>query len=153
LYESHIGKSVSCSPLGIFRQLLKDSAFDDYLHVWVVDNDTRIPESMKQLTNVVFVERLSDLYLRCIATAGYLINNTGVPPWWLRRKEQKYLATWHGTPLKTLGKQQTYKFLEHKRTQRNFLQATHVISPNPHTTGVLLDSYDIRHIMDGKLAE
>src|SRR5699024_6591333 len=23
LYESHIGKSVSCSPLGIFRQLLK----------------------------------------------------------------------------------------------------------------------------------
>src|SRR5699024_5303126 len=29
----------------------------------------------------------------------------------------------------------------------------HVISPNPHTTGVLLDSYDIRHIMDGKLAE
>src|SRR5699024_9711718 len=78
---------------------------------------------------------------------------TGFPPWWLRRKEQKYLATWHGTPLKTLGKQQTYKFLEHKRTQRNFLQATHVISPNPHTTGVLLDSYDIRHIMDGKLAE
>ncbi len=153
LYESHIGKAVSCSPLGIFVQLMKDAEFSAYTHAWVVDSESRIPSWMKDLPNVVFVERLSDLYLRYLATAKYLINNTGFPPYFIRREEQKYLATWHGTPLKTLGKQQTYKFLEHKRTQRNFLQATHIISPNPHTTNVLLDSYDLRHIMDAKLAE
>jgi CDP-glycerol glycerophosphotransferase len=88
-----------------------------------------------------------------VATAKYFINNSILPQYFVRRPEQKYLATWHGTPLKTLGKQQQYKFQEHKRAQRNFLQATHIISPNPHTTDVLFDSYDLRPIMGGKLAE
>lgn len=153
MYESHIGKSVSCNPLGIFEKLIADPHYNSYLHVWVLNDKTRIPDNLKALPNVIVTSRLSNLYLRYIATAKYLINNTNLPIYFVRRKEQKYLATWHGTPLKTLGKQQTYNFLEHKRTQRNFLQATHIISPNPHTTNILFDSYDIRHIMSGCLAE
>src|SRR5690606_27467994 len=30
---------------------------------------------------------------------------------------------------------------------------THLISPNPHTTGILLDSYDIRQISSARVAE
>src|SRR5690606_11204269 len=87
------------------------------------------------------------------ATAKYLINNSGFPPYFVRRPEQRYLATWHGTPLKTLGKEQKYKFYDHKRTQRNYLQASHLITPNPHTTQITLDSYDIRPLYTGLLAE
>ena len=153
VYESHLGKQLSCNPFAIFISLLENPLYKDYLHIWLMRDEEVPPEEYRALPNVIFVKRVKDLHLRYLATAEYLINNTGFPPWFQRREGQKYLNTWHGTPLKTLGKQQTYNFQEHKRTQRNFFHATHIISPNPHTTSVLLDSYDLRPIMGGKLAE
>lgn len=153
VYESHVGKSLSCNPYAMFLSLIKDPYYKNYLHVWVIRKGFSPPEEFKEYANVVFVEKSTDLYLRYLATAEYLINNTTFPPFFQRRYGQKYLNTWHGTPLKTLGKEQKYNFQEHKNAQRNFLQATHLISPNPHTTRVLLDSYDLRPIMGGKLAE
>lgn len=153
LYESFNGNSLTCNPLALFRELLKHPRYGSYLHVWVLNDISRIPEQYRRLPNVAFVSRGSDGYLRHLATAKYLINNSGFPPYFVRRPEQKYLATWHGTPLKTLGKEQKYKFYDHKRTQRNFLQATHILSPNKHTSDIQLDSYDIRPLYTGLFAE
>jgi|GEM_PF-145804 len=153
LYESFNGNSLSCNPLAIFRSLLDHPVYGSYLHVWVLNDLERVPPKYRSLSNVAFVSKASDGYLRHLATAKYLINNSGFPPYFVRRPEQKYLATWHGTPLKTLGKEQKYKFYDHKRTQRNFLQATHIISPNKHTSDIQLDSYDIRPLYTGLFAE
>lgn len=153
LYESFNGNSLTCNPLALFRKLLEHPRYGSYLHVWVLNDRARIPEQYRHLPNVVFVSKASDGYLRHLATAKYLINNSGFPPYFVRRPEQKYLATWHGTPLKTLGKEQKYKFYDHKRTQRNFLQASHILSPNKHTSDIQLDSYDIRPIFTGLYAE
>ncbi|MCR6663410.1 MAG: CDP-glycerol glycerophosphotransferase family protein [Luteimonas sp.] len=153
MYESFSGLSMSCNPLAIYRELLADPGFRDFRHVWVVDDPARVPDELKSRDDLIVVKRESDAYLRYLSTAGYLINNSGFSPYFIRKEGQKYLATWHGTPLKTLGKEQKYKFYDHKRTQRNLLQATHVISPNAHTTSVLLDSYDIRQVFGGKFAE
>jgi len=153
LYESFNGNAITCNPLAIFKRIVDDPDFADYLHIWVLNDKARIPEELRTKQNVIFISRASHGYLRHIATAEYLINNSGFPPYFIRREGQKYLATWHGTPLKTLGKEQKYKFYDHKRTQRNFLQSTHIISPNEFTTGILLDSYDIRPIYSGKILE
>ena len=153
LYESFNGTSITCNPLALFQALLTHPDYKDYLHVWVLNDKARIPQAYRALSNVVFVTKGSDGYLKYLATAKYLINNSGFPPYFIRREGQKYLATWHGTPLKTLGKEQKYKFYDHKRTQRNFLQASHIISPNPHTSAIQLDSYDIRPLYTGAYAE
>lgn len=153
VYESFSGNSFTCTPLGIFRALLDDPEYRNYVHVVVLNDKTRIPEELRSRDNVVFIEKYSDGYLRHIATAKYLINNSGFPGYFIRREGQKYLNSWHGTPLKTLGKEQRYKFYDHKRTQRNFLQASHLITPNPHTTRITLDSYDIRQLATAKVAE
>jgi len=93
------------------------------------------------------------MYLRYLCKAKYLINNSGFPPYFIRKDGQQYLATWHGTPLKTLGKDQKYKFMDYKRTQRDFFQATHIISPNEYTSNILLNSYDLSNIYAGKVAQ
>ncbi|MFT4257003.1 MAG: CDP-glycerol glycerophosphotransferase family protein [Pseudoxanthomonas sp.] len=153
MYESFSGLSMSCNPLAIFKYLIADPAYSGFTHVWVVNERERVPEEYRRRTDVVIVKRESDAYKRYLAMAKYLINNSGFAPYFIRREGQKYLATWHGTPLKTLGKEQKYKFYDHKRTQRNFLQATHIISPNKHTTDVQLDSYDVRPVFTGKFSE
>jgi glycosyltransferase involved in cell wall biosynthesis len=82
-----------------------------------------------------------------------LINDVTFPYWFIRRPEQKYLNTWHGTPLKKLGKHIPGEFMAHCNIQRNLLHVTHLISPNPHTSDVLMGSYDVGGILSAKLAE
>jgi CDP-glycerol glycerophosphotransferase len=153
LYESYHGVSMSCNPYAIFLYLLELPEFADWTHVWVIQDKSKIPAKYRKLKNVLFVRRDTDLYRRYLCTAKYLINNSTFPTYFIRRPDQVYLNTWHGTPLKAMGKDIKTTFMEHRNTARNFLHATHLISPNPHTTHVLLDRYDIAGTFNGILAE
>lgn len=153
LYESYHGSSMSCNPYAIFRHVLGRPEFSGWRHIWVINDKNRIPQQYKERTDIVFIERGSQLYLRYLATAKYLINNVTFPEYFIRREGQIYLNTWHGTPLKTLGKDIQSQFFEHRNASRNFLHATHMISPNPHTTHILAERYDLRGIFAGQFAE
>jgi CDP-glycerol glycerophosphotransferase len=152
LYESSHGNSVSCNPLQIWRNLSNDPRFDSWTHVWVLNEKDRIPHELAGRKNVIFAARDSDLYLRYLSTATYLINNNTFPPYFVRREGQKYLNTWHGTPLKTLGRDIKNGFMDHRNAARNFLHTTHMIAPNEFTAECLIEKYDVEGIFAGKLA-
>lgn len=153
LYESFHGVAMSCNPFALYRALLNDERYSDWQHVWVVSEKERVPEAYRVRPNTIVIKRGSAAYIRYLASAKYLINNVSFPEYFIRKDDQNYLNTWHGTPLKTLGKSIKSPFLDHKNVTRNFLQASHLISPNRHTTNVMLDEYDIREIFSGKLLE
>lgn len=153
LYESYGGASIGDNPGAIFRYLIQRPEFTRWKHVWVVEDKAAVPAPLRALQNVVFVVKGSDLYLRYLATASHLVNNATFPPWFVRRDGQRYLNTWHGTPLKTMVKHIKGDFMGRKNTVRNFLQSTHLINPNQHTSEVLLRGGDIAKIFGGKVAE
>lgn len=152
LYESFHGDSISCNPLAIFEELCRREEFDGYLHVWVANDKTFVPHSVKTHPNVAIIRRNSAGYRRHLATAKYLINNVTFPAYFAARPGQNYLNTWHGTPLKTLGKDIGTGFLEHKNVARNFLHATHVLAANQFTADVLTRRYDVDTLMSGSVA-
>lgn len=153
LYESYSGVSISCNPYAIYQAIVDSSRFSDWIHVWVLNDVDRIPADCIGRKNVIFVPRDSQLYQRYLATAGWLINNSTFPTYFIRREDQYYLNTWHGTPFKTLGRDIKGNFMEHKNSARNFLQATHIISPNEHTTKILLERNGVAGLFSGKIAE
>jgi CDP-glycerol glycerophosphotransferase len=153
LYESFHGNSMSCNPYAIFKYLIQKIEFSNWTHVWVINDKEKIPKKFLSLKNVVFVKRESDLYLRYLVQAKFLINNNTFPPYFIRKKTQKYLNTWHGTPLKTLGVDIGEGFYEHKNAARNFLHATHIISPNSHTTDVICKKHGIGPLYSGVVVE
>jgi CDP-glycerol glycerophosphotransferase len=51
----------------------------------------------------VLVRRDSWRYYYELARAGYWVDNQGFPPVVRKRAGQRYLQTWHGTPLKRMG--------------------------------------------------
>lgn len=153
VYESYSGATIRCNPRAIFDQRALYDLNNDWIHVWVLNDNKNIPEDWKALENVVFVRRDSQRYVQFLASAAYFINNSSSVTYLARRPEQKFLNTWHGTPLKTLGRDIKTEFNGLGGVQRNFLQTTHLISPNEHTTKVMLDSYDLRNVYTGKLAE
>lgn len=155
LFESYFGANISCNPLAICAHMMSETRFDHFTYVWVINDRDMIPQAWLARKNMIFVTRGTRLYRKYLATAEYLVNNVTFPPFFIRRDDQKYLNTWHGTPLKSLGKEMTVdgKVAEHKNVSRNFLHATHLISPNRHTSNVLIKSYDLEGLYPGKLAE
>lgn len=153
LFESYFGNNISCCPYAILKQLLIDDNYNHFTFICIINKSTIIPSELLYNDRVICVKRGSDLYLRYLTTAKYLINNVTFPYYFIRKAGQFYLNTWHGTPIKTLGKDIKEPFFDHSNVARNFLQCTHIISPNRYTSNILLDKYDIRHMYAGKIAE
>ncbi|MCP5542490.1 MAG: CDP-glycerol glycerophosphotransferase family protein [Akkermansiaceae bacterium] len=153
LYESFHGETMSCNPYALFLDLLADPSRADWIHVWSVNDPSLVPERFKGMRNVIFVVRGSDAYMRHLASAGVLINNVTFHPYFIRKEGQIYLNTWHGTPWKTVGKHIQGEPFVYGNISRNLLQATHILSPNPHTTDILTRAYEIDGLAHGDIIE
>lgn len=153
LYESGAGITVACNPLAICRSLLLDERYSNFRHFWAVNKGESVPHYLLDDPRVYIIRRNSDLYFKILASAKYLINNNTFPPVFSRRPEQKYLNTWHGVPLKTLGVDIQNGQMDHRNAARNLLHTTHLLVPNSHTKKILLERYDIQGLFTGAAAE
>ncbi len=95
LLESFFGKSYSDSPKYIFEKL-NDMYPGKYEYVWILDKKTALPYPAKQ------VKRFSFGYYKYMARSKYIVFNSRQPKWFVKRKGNVFLETWHGTPLKKL---------------------------------------------------
>jgi CDP-glycerol glycerophosphotransferase len=143
LYESFHGTSIACSPKAIFRELLKSEDFEYFQHFWVIDNDKLIPNEFKAMNNVHFVKKNSTDYAVLLATSKYLVSNSTFPNWYVRRNGQIYANTWHGVPIKCMFKRENGKRAGYANSQRNFLQATHILLQNNYTAKELLETSNV----------
>jgi CDP-glycerol glycerophosphotransferase len=96
LFESFQGKVIGDSPFDIYLGL--KAARPDLQFIWVTAPATKAPVGA---AGVAFGSRA---YLRALATSKYLVNNSNFPPYFRKAHGQVYLQTWHGTPLKRLGR-------------------------------------------------
>ena len=139
LFESHRGSMVGCNPLDIFLELKQ--THPELKFYWAVGKGVEAPEGSQA---VAFG---SGAYLRALATSKYLVNNTNFP-WYFRKVPgQVYLQTWHGTPLKRLGREipnnnLTKSYLD--TMDREALAWDYLISPNGFCTKVFPGAFGYR---------
>ena len=150
LWESNHGASIGCHPLAIFRWMVDRPEYSHLLHVWAVNDLGAIPADLLGRRNVVFVPLHSTEYMQYLATAGYLVNNVSFAPYFVRRREQRYLNTWHGTPFKTLGRSMRGGLLDYENLQRNFQLSTTLMAPNELTRWALIEDHDLLDVYRGR---
>ncbi len=153
LLESQKGTDFVGNPYYIAQQLLTS---DSYRHLKIIVVCPR--NTLKRFRNawgdkpVSYCRVNSIRYLYHLATAAFLVNDTTFPIFFSRREKQKYLNTWHGTPLKTLGRRCSQdRFTSVSNPQRNFLHCTDLLVPNQHTEQVFLQDFMIGNIWRGRL--
>lgn len=151
VFESYQGSKIDCNPAAIYRALREDPTYDNLRFAWVVNGRCQVPDDVAQDPRVSLVRRGSALYRRCLGTAGFLVSNVTFQNYFVRRPGQKYLNTWHGTPLKSMGKDITSGFMQHGNVSRNLLQATHVLAPNEHTQDSLISRYEVEGLFTGSV--
>lgn len=154
LLQSGGGHGFYGNPYYLAKHLLSDSEYAKYRIICVADmSATPFPAGLRskrlRVCSVGSVE-----YILSLATAKYVISDTSFPVWFVRRKSQRYLNTWHGTPLKTLGKRAAVGVHANLRNmQRNFFQCTDILAPNQHTLKVLQDDFMLPGIWSGRFIE
>lgn len=155
LYESFHGKGMTDSPFAIFKYLYNNKEFSDFKHIWVLNNyeDNEYYQYYKNKKNIKFIQSHTKEYFLYLSSAKYLINSVSFPPYFVKKEAQVYINTWHGTPLKTLGKDMEGSVSQHSNVQRNFLQSDYILSPNHFTTDKISEAHNIDGIYNGKILE
>ncbi|HAM80640.1 CDP-glycerol glycerophosphotransferase family protein [Ornithinibacillus bavariensis] len=156
LYESYQGKNISGNPYAFYKELIKDPDFKKVKHVWAVNDKKQFAKFLPKTAGVKVkvIERNTISYVKYMAKAKYLINNTSFPQLFQKRRNQVYINTWHGTPLKTLGRDiKSSKINSHSNLQHNFLHVDYMVMPNRFTFEKLASSFDIEDLYTGKVID
>ncbi|WOO89670.1 CDP-glycerol glycerophosphotransferase family protein [Mollicutes bacterium LVI A0075] len=95
VFESFLGRNYNDSPRAMFEYMREVNPNMEY--VWIVNKPGDY-----NIEGATVIQRLSPKYFITIAKAKYIVNNSRMPIFFKKRKDQVYVQQWHGTPLKRL---------------------------------------------------
>lgn len=153
VFESFHGKNISDTPLFVLKELLSRDDASKYEIFFSTNNPEEASEFIEaQNLPVKLIKVDTKEYAEVIATAEYLINNSSFPHWFIKRPEQTYVQTWHGVPLKTLGKRMRLGIESMYNVQHNFMQADIITFPNEFTRNAIMRDYNLEELYTGRVA-
>ncbi|MFF9686048.1 CDP-glycerol glycerophosphotransferase family protein [Streptomyces sp. NPDC014623] len=97
LYSSFDGRQYSDSPRAVHEELARRGIRVE--HLWVVrDQQAAVPAGVRA------VALHSAEWHDALARSRWIVTNTQLPEWFERSEGQCVVQTWHGTPLKRIGR-------------------------------------------------
>lgn len=98
LFISFHGRGYNCNPKYLHKYLLTNEKYKDYKFIWAVKKGKG-----KDISGAEVIRYNSVKYFYYLAKSKYWIVNCKLPRHILKKDDQVYLQTWHGTPLKRLA--------------------------------------------------
>ena len=88
---------------------------------------------------------------KVLEKAKYIFTDSGIRPKYVKKQGQIFVHTWHGTPLKVMGKDNIAE--EHRlgNVQHPLLSSDYLLYPNEYMMEKMLESYMIEKIYPGKI--
>ena len=131
LLESRSGKALESNILSLLKELCQEP-YRSFTLVLSVhrDSENEIKEKLQKnsIQGVRFVRTGSVAYYHALSRAGYLVNDTSFPGRFIKKEGQIYLNTWHGTPLKKMGRDNRPEMVTMGNVQRNLLDSDYLVS-------------------------
>lgn len=155
LIESQQGRTPNGNMFYIAEELRRNPAYAN-LEVWFVVKDSSL-DSAKILfeahgiEGVNFVEINSDEYVKLLASAKYLVTDTTFPTYYMRKEGQIIWNTWHGTPLKSMGRYDEEDLHKLGNVQKNLAMSTYLTFANDHSYRHMVDAYMIEGISEAEV--
>lgn len=156
MFLSFHGRGYSDNPKALHRYMVEHPQYKDYTCVWALKN-THV-----EIEGAKVIRYNGPMYFYYLAKCKYWIINCKLPDHILKKEEQIYLQTWHGTPLKKLAHDievsEDTTFYRSKMSSEEMKQTydvdvakyTYMISPNPFCTDVFQSAF---HIDKARLIE
>lgn len=153
LFDTFAGRGISDSPYAVLQEMIRQGIDKDY-EIFYTSRDVEHDQAFVDANNlpVKLVDVFSLEYPRILATAKYLLSNSSFPQYFIRRPEQVFVDTWHGTPLKSLGKQIKNGMQSMYFAQHSFIQASVLTQPNDFTRDAIMRDYNLENTYMGRVA-
>lgn len=142
VFETFGGKNYSDSPKYIYEYMLKN--YPDYKYVWILKN----PSKSEIPGNPLKIKKGSLEYYKAYSKAKVWVNNARLPLTLSKKENQKYIQTWHGTPLKRLANDMKVVRMPGTTTpqyKRNFHMETsrwdYLVSPNHYSSEIFVSAF------------
>jgi CDP-glycerol glycerophosphotransferase len=107
VYVSFDGRSYSDNPRAIYEERLRRGHEGE--HIWVVRDGAFVPPGSRELglgAGIVptVVREGSREHYEALARSRHIVSNGLLPAWYRTRDDQVCVQTWHGTPVKHIGR-------------------------------------------------
>ena len=154
LFESKHGDDIAGN-IFMMLQAMGDEKYSDF-HIMLTLKEDNISTYSALLARygidyVDIITTDSKEYLKVLATTKYLITDTSFPPYFIKRPEQVYLNTWHGTPLKAMGRIVPKREYALGNVQRNFYLADYLLYQNQFSRDIFIEDYMLAPLFNGKV--
>lgn len=155
LLESQHGSQFSGNIFYMIKYLSASPQYKDF-KIYLTSRESNDRQFQQQLRdngidNVTTVVLSSREYFKVLASAKYLINDNTFLPFFIKKEGQVYINTWHGTPLKTLGRKIKNDYHRIGNTQKNFIVADYLLFPNEFTRDRMTEDYMIENLTKAKV--
>lgn len=149
---SYGSRSIMGSPYYIIKELHENPYYSDFkitvISTW--KEYAEVESFCKRFSKIKVVKIHTDECCRALARAKYLLTNTTFSTYVIKREGQVMLNTWHGTPLKALGRAIKNSPDEIGNTMRNFLMSDYLLYPNDFTFEHMSEDYMLKKYYNGK---
>jgi CDP-glycerol glycerophosphotransferase (TagB/SpsB family) len=152
LFESKHGEDIAGNIFALIKELAGEP-YKEFRVFLAMEKDYM--EQYKALldnydiSHVIMIDIRSKAYAKALASAKYLVTDTSFPPYFIKKKEQVYLNTWHGTPLKAMGRIVPMREYALGNVQRNFLIADYLLYQNDFSKDAFMTDYMLKDIYQG----
>lgn len=152
VFISFMGEQYSDNSRALYEEMRKDDKYKDFNCYWIFKEPQKF-QDFNILKSAKIVAYNGFGYYYALAKSKYIISNSRIKNEIKIRKNQIYVQTWHGTPLKKLGfdidvddfkdiggdkKNLTYNYLSDSKRYSFFL------SPSPYFTEKLSSAFGIK---------
>ncbi len=155
LLDSKNGKDLGGNLFRILQELTQNPAYKSY-EIFVSANRNKIGTIKNLLCNykiagVKMIEKGSFSYAKLYARAGYIFTDTSYPLWYIKRPGQILLNTWHGTPLKAMGKDDKLQAWNMGNIQKSHLLSDYLVYPSNYMEETMLAAYQLENLYGGRI--
>lgn len=159
VYGACENSGLVCNPMAIFRGFLADPSFTNYKHIWLIQDEMQLKNLLdnygdnKSVTFVLSNRSNRQYYAKILATSHYFILNYNLPNFFVKRRGQVCICTWHGISLAGLSLNNIKDYIHSSKHFRNLLISDFIISPNKFMTNFFLQSFKLQNIYNGKIIQ
>ena len=155
LVDSKNGKDLGSNMLRITEELTHNPDYKKY-RIFISCNKNKKSDIGKMivqygLNKVVLIREGGFRYARIVALAKYLFTDTSFPLWYAKKKGQVITNTWHGTPLKMMGKDVYNRAFDMGNVEKNHLIADYLIYPSDYMKDIMVSAYFLNNLYQGKI--
>lgn len=149
LYIPNSGDNVAGNPY----YLLKDMAGRDNYEIFVGSKYPQKAQRVLASSNIkaTVIKMDSEKFQEVLATANFLVTNYRFPTYFTKKDGQVLLNTWHGTPLKCLGKHMNSGIKDLGNVQSQFLASDFLLYPNEYTKERMVDGFMLSELFTHKI--